>query len=347
MAMRKKTASPGFKMSRLLTGLSKVFIGKILFKKFHFIPHRPPMLVVELTNNCNLRCIMCEYPLMQRDGMNMDTQLAKKVLKECSEWGISRVGLSRLGEPLLHPDISEIIKFAKESGIRHVSMVCNAMLLTEEKAQKIIDSGLDLILFSIDAARKETFEKIRKGADYDKVVTNIERFIKMRNELSQEKPWIEVNICLMKENVDELPLIIEKWGQLVERVKICPVVPLEHTNDNLIVDAPTYNGKKKACDFLWTRMVVLSNGDVTVCCADKDGDMSVGNAQKSSLKELWNSDKIRRIREIHFSKKFEKLPLCKQCCMVDEDWFNAEKAIINKYEKEWKPFGILPSSFFS
>lgn len=345
--MQKKAASLSFKASRLLTGLSKVFVGKILFKKFHFIPRRPPMLVVELTNNCNLRCIMCEYPLMQRGGMNMDIQLAKKVLKECAEWGISRVGLSRLGEPLLHPDITEIIEFAKECGIRHVSMVCNAMLLTEEKAKTLIQSGLDLILFSIDAATKETFERIRKGSDYEQVITNIERFIKMRNELSREKPWVEVNICLMKDNIEEAPLIIKKWGPLVERVKICPVVPLEHTNDNLVVDAPTYTGRKKACDFLWTRMVVLSDGEVTVCCADKEGDLSVGNAEKSSLKELWNSEEIRRIRKIHFSKKFDELPLCKQCFMIDEDWFNAEKAVIDKYEKEWMPFGFLPSSFFS
>lgn len=343
----KKAASFSFKASRLLTGLSKVLVGKILYKKFHFIPHRPPLLIVEITNNCNLRCIMCEHPLMQRGKTNMDVNLAKKVLKECADWGISRVGLSRLGEPLLHPDIAEIIRFAKECGIRHVSMVCNGMLLNEKKAKEIISSGLDLILFSIDAAKKETFEGIRQGSNYDTVINNIERFIKIRNELSREKPWVEINICLMRNNIEEAPLIIEKWGSLVERVKICPVVPLEHTSDNLVVDAPNYNGKKKACDFLWTRLVVLSNGQVTVCCADKEGEMSVGNAKESSLKKLWNSEEIRRIRNIHFSKKFDKLPLCKQCCIIDETWFNAEKAVIDKYEKEWKPFGLLPSSFFS
>jgi MoaA/NifB/PqqE/SkfB family radical SAM enzyme len=276
----------------------------------------------------------------------MDVNLAKKVLKECAAMGVSRVVLSRLGEPLLHPEITGIIRFAKVCGIRNVSMVCNGMLLSEDKAREIIAAGLDLISFSVDAAKKETFEQIRPGSNFDTVIGNIDRFIEIRNDLSREKPWVEINVCLMRENVEEVPLIMEKWRPLVDRVKVWPVAPLPQTKDQLIFSI-LQGGEKKACDILWTRLVVLSNGEATVCCGDTEGILSIGNARHSTVKELWNSDKIRRIRSVHFRGEFHELPLCNSCFFIDKVWCNTEKAVIEKYEKGWKPLRFLPGSFFA
>lgn len=305
------------------------------------------MVVIEVTNHCNLECIMCEHPIMQRKKMFMELIVAKKILKECADLGVSRVILSRLGEPLLHPEIAEIISYAKECGIRTVSMVCNGTLLNDVKASEIISAGLDWISFSIDAAKKETFEKIRPGSNFEVIIGNMERFIEIRNNLNRKKPWVEIHVCLMKENIEEVSSILEKWRPLVNRIKVWPVAPLPQSSNQLIVDEPQQNGKKKACDFLWTRLVVLSNGQVTVCCGDREGTLSVGNAKNSSIKELWNSKKIRLIRQAHFQKTFDKLPVCKKCFLTDKTWWKKEKSFINKYEKEWKPLGFLPSSFFS
>jgi len=279
--------------------------------------------------------------------MFIDVDLAKKALKECADWGIPRVTLSRLGEPLLHPSLIEIIRYAKKVGIRNVSMVCNATLLTEERAREIILSGLDLISFSVDANSKETFEKIRPGSNFDDVVSNIKRFIMIRNNLSQKKPWVEINTCLMKESLGEVPFVIESWRPLVDRIKVWPVAPLPQSNNQLIVDCPNQNGEKKPCEILWTRLVILSNGQATVCCGDREGALSVGDLAKMSIRELWKSERIRLMRKIHFSKKFDDLPLCKQCFLTDKTWFKSEKEMIGKYGKEWKPLGIFPSSFFS
>jgi MoaA/NifB/PqqE/SkfB family radical SAM enzyme len=336
----------GFKNMWTLNVMVKVFLGKILFHKFHYVPKTPPSVVLELTNHCNLRCIMCEHPQMKRKKETMDFNLAKKIIKECADLGVIRVVLSRLGEPLLYPNIMEIIRFAKDCGIRYVSMVCNAMLLDEEKARELILSGLDLISFSIDAAKKETFERIRPNSNFDTVTGNIERFIDIRKNLARKKPWIEINVCLMKENTNEISLIKQRWKPLVERIKVWPVAPLPHTKDQLVFN--TLNGgEKKACDILWTRLVVLSNGEVTVCCSDTEGILSVGNANNSTIKDLWNSEGINCIRNIHFHKAFDTLPLCRKCFFIDKSWCDTEKAIMEKFEKNDRPLGFLPISFIA
>jgi radical SAM protein with 4Fe4S-binding SPASM domain len=60
-------------------------------------------------------------------------------------------------------------------------------------------------------------------------------------------------------------------------------------------------------------MAVLWNGDVTVCCGDIDGELSVGNVRDSTIEEIWNGAEIKKIRKAHFSKDFSSLPLCDRC----------------------------------
>ena len=116
---------------------------------------------------------MCEHSIMKREKKLIDLNLAKKIIKECSILGVKRIVLSRLGEPLLHPNLKEIIKFTKSNKIRNVSMVCNAMLLNDEKCKELIESGLDLISFSVDAAKKDKINiiavRIYNSDDYDNV----------------------------------------------------------------------------------------------------------------------------------------------------------------------------------
>lgn len=332
-----------FKDIQILSEITKVFLVKILFHKFHYIPRIPPIVIIELTNHCNLSCIMCEQPLMNRKKITMEPKLAKKIVKECAELRVPRVALSRLGEPLLHPEVVDIIRFAKRCGIRTVSMISNGMLLNEDKGREIISAGLDLISFSVDAAKKETLERIRPSSNFNTIISNIEKFIEIRNSLSQKKPIVEIYTTLMRENTNEIPEIVERWKPLADRVKIWPVAPLTQTKSQVVFNTPQKGGKK-ACDILWTRLVVLSNGETSVCCSDTEGKLSVGNAHNSTIKDLWNSEKIRRIRSIHFRKRFHELPLCDRCFFINKAWCRTEKACIKKFEKEWE---LSPSKFLT
>ena len=123
-------------------------------------------LIIEPTNTCNLRCTFCFVTegMTREDGF-MDFELFKKVIDESP--GLEHLCMHNWGEPLLHKDIFRMINYAKAAGIAWVVMNTNGTLLTDKIIQRIVDSGLDIIRFSIDGSA-ETFKKIR-GVELEKI----------------------------------------------------------------------------------------------------------------------------------------------------------------------------------
>ena len=110
---------------------------------------------------------MCPYPDMTREKVLMSMDLFKKIIDDATTNSIKEVCLNFYNEPLLDPLLFERIKYAKSKGLR-VMFNSNGCLLTEEKINALLDSGLDSITFSFDAATKETYEKTRVGGDFEK-----------------------------------------------------------------------------------------------------------------------------------------------------------------------------------
>src|SRR3989344_5215186 len=113
----------------------------------------------------------------------MDWNLFKKIIDEASEYKptFSSVKFNYRGETLLAKNLPEMIKYSKDKGVLDVQFNTNGSLLTEDLARKLIDSGLDGIIFSVDGANKETYEKIRRLGNYDNVYDKIIKFVELRN----------------------------------------------------------------------------------------------------------------------------------------------------------------------
>ena len=89
----------------------------------------------------------------------MKEELFKKIIKQIEELEVPSIKLNWRGEPLLNPKILEFIDLAKKAGVIEVSINTNATTLDEKKAEKLINSGLDQIIFSFDGGSKKTYEK--------------------------------------------------------------------------------------------------------------------------------------------------------------------------------------------
>jgi len=187
---------------------------------FEFLPGS--QIEIEITNDCNLKCIMCpRISRMNREIGCMDFDLFKKIINEIE---VSSIHFSGLGEPLLHPQIRDMFAYAKEKGLE-VGLWTNGLELTKELSEEIIDKGfLDYIIFGLDAATKETYAKI-KGVDaFDKAVENITRFLKLKKEKvtrmekdtpgwwGRVKPIVGIQILKMKENDAEIEQFMDKWN---------------------------------------------------------------------------------------------------------------------------------------
>lgn len=333
--IRDKLNKIKYRTKRLAIEGSKLFYDAVIYQGMHHIPTLPPFVVVETTNLCNFRCIMCDHISMVRKKIHMDISTYKKIIDDMASTGLKRLGLSRFGEPLLHPSITEMIRYSKGKGIKRVTMSSNGALLTEKLSEDIILSGLDDLSFSIDGSTKETFERIRVGGNFDKVVYNIERFLMIRKKLGANKPLVRINAVLMEENREEFSEIVKKWRPIADGVRVSPMASYGEIRAHSTIGDFRNDKKIRPCPQLWTRLVVLSNGEVTVCCADYEGKLSVGNIKNHNIKELWQSNGIKKIRDINFRRSFDELPICKSCVGISKDWIKIVKNTLLKYDGAW------------
>lgn len=144
----------------------------------------PQVIYLETVNHCNARCIMCPHKYMQRPKGIMSSRIFETALQSISQINLNKISLfmHKEGEPLLDPNIIERIQYAKRklTGFKELGINTNAMLLTLELSEKLLNSGLDTIYFSVDGASPETYNKIRINLDYDTVETNLKYFFALK-----------------------------------------------------------------------------------------------------------------------------------------------------------------------
>ena len=183
---------------------------------------RPWKVFIEVALSCNLRCIICTHNKMNFGGIMEDEVFdqIKPILSYARV--IHEVGY---GEPLIDKKFLEKLGYLKKLGA-YVDIYSNGTLLDEQISEQLVKLQLDQITFSIDAGTKETFETIRSGANYSKVLDNIKTLHQIRKRMGRKKPFLRVNYVGMRRNIEELPLAIKTFGEIgVKEVVLSDMVP--------------------------------------------------------------------------------------------------------------------------
>jgi len=271
----------------------------------------PASLGIEVTNSCNLKCVMCHREVMTRKIGFMDFDLFKECARQGIETGVKMIVPFNYGESLLHPKLIDMVEYAKSlSKETLVKINTNGMLLTKEYAKGLVGAGIDEVTFSLEGCTKESHEKIALGSNYEKVLTNLMNLIDMKQE--NGRPLIRVCMVRMEETASKMKQFIRKWGPLVDNIAIHDVNTGYGTlKDRRVEKRPLE--RKVPCRELWLKLQVLWNGDVTVCCIDYDGKLRIGRVPDNSLSELWFGSKLQTMREIHRAREFERIPICNKC----------------------------------
>lgn len=285
-----------------------------LFPKLYIVSKFPTCLNIEITNACNLKCIMCYNNDVTVEKGIMDLKLYKKIIDEGSKHNLNSIKLSWRGEPLLNKNIVEMIKYAKEKNILEVSFNTNGLLLTEELSNQLIDSKLDMILFSVDGATKESYEKIRLGGDYNKMVHNIMQFLEIKRKKKAKLPYTRIQFVKMEENVNDVDLLLEKWEGLVDKVLIYPSLPYKFDADAL-KDFKILG--RKPCEQLWKRLSITWDGKVSMCCIDWEPAVVLGNVNNDTIYSLWHGELLTKIRKFHKKKRLNNIIVCTDCSSLD------------------------------
>lgn len=161
-------------------------------------------LYIEPTNACNLNCRTCVRHSWDEPTGMMDMEIFRNLIGDLSAVpSLQKVSFWGIGEPLLHPDIVEMVALAKQLGVE-TQMITNAMLLDRKKAEGLIDAGLDSIVVSVDGTTIESNADIRSGADLGLVKQNIMQLRELQNIKQCFNPVIGIEFVLMRQNLGEL-----------------------------------------------------------------------------------------------------------------------------------------------
>lgn len=305
------------------------------------LPLEIPLCVsIEPTNLCNFKCVMCfhgnnEYAEAAKPLKNMSMECFHKVIDELKSWiqkeekKIKLIKLYSLGEPLIHPDICEMVRLLKEANVcQQIEITTNASLLSKEVAEKLVDYGLDIFRASIYAVRKEhnayitkskiepqdIFEKIKylkeyrekKGVSYPKI------YAKMIDTFSEENKEFE---CLYHEVADIVA--IDKLFQLTSGENDAYENFYNDRADTVhkkSMETNLYGERdRKACRYPFTHMTIRNDGSVIVCCADWLKETKIGNIHKQSLKDIWESKTLYEFRCNMLKTKGLNIDVCRKC----------------------------------
>lgn len=283
----------------------------------------PMFLHVELSQICNLRCPMCTHgiPDIRKKYITRDRlgwEMYERLILEGEEHGCPSMSPQGIDEPLLTMDLERYIRFAADHGYLDIMMNTNATLLTEERARTLLDSGLTRLRFSLDAATKETYEKVRLGAKYEATHKNIETFLELKRKGGYDLPVIGVNFCKTRMNEHEEEAFIKKWEHVVDMVTIQEFIPPDTEGDysafypsqSKLREEMTFEFK---CVQPWQRVVIRNTGEVCPCCAMFSNDLALGNVREHSVAELWQGPKMRELREIHKAGEYARNEVCLKC----------------------------------
>jgi radical SAM protein with 4Fe4S-binding SPASM domain len=291
-------------------------MGRLLldYQRRRDVVASPPIRMwVESSSHCNLRCPMCHNRDMPADRKgHMDFDLFRKIVDEARGF-VNDIYLHHRGEPLLNPRIFDMIRYAREAGIK-TRFHTNGALLDEEKAVRLLAAAPDLVSFSIDGFYKEGYERVRVGATFENTVENVLRLLALRKRAGAAKPYVVVERIRFRapESAERGQAVVE----LAERFRAAGVDEVIEKEEYVWAtpSAPDLAVPRRgaACTFPWYAMVILWDGTVTPCPQDYNGELRMGDAKTSSLREIWNGPAYRELRR-QMATDVGALRLCRKC----------------------------------
>lgn len=273
-------------------------------------PDFPDHVYVELTNLCNARCTICATPAMQRPRKFMSRELFRKLAAECGRRRARKLLPFLHGESLLVPGVLDYFRDARIlAPDTHINLTTNGSRLDEEISRAILEERLvDSIIVSIDGGDKETFEGIRLGLSYEEVHGNVTHFLRMRREMGLSEPSVSIAMVTVDENKHTRDRLREVWKD-ADDVRFSVYFNWGGRLDN----RPRTSHKVNFCERLYHYITILVDGRVALCCFDSEGEYAVGDANASTIHEIWNSADFRTRRGQLYRRDFDQLKICGNC----------------------------------
>jgi radical SAM protein with 4Fe4S-binding SPASM domain len=284
----------------------------------------PDEIQIEPIMGCNLKCPMCPVPdapaaMNGRTPVLMKLDTYRRILGQIADRP-RFVLLTVFGEPLLHPQIVEFIRLAKNDR-HHVALITNGTTLSPEMADNLMDAGLNVLTISMDGLTKDTFESLRVRGSHDVVVGNL-RALAAQNAERGYPLRIEINYVVSKRNESEVEGFFREFSPLVHRINFNPVgdhggqfdLPLtlaRDSGDPRVISRGSTAVTRLPCVHLWRGLAISAEGRIMLCCNDFKHESALPRVDERPLLDVWQTE-LERIRSDHVAGRFEAEP-CRSC----------------------------------
>ena len=299
--------------------LFKVFnlILNIFEKKYKISTPRslPLYLKIEPTPLCQLRCPGCRqsigsYKKHFRKDMKISLDDFKRIVNPLRR-GLLGISLSNHGEPLLHENISSLIAYAHKMNIA-VSFPSNlSMKLDKSSINKLVKSGLDSILVSLDGASDETYSKYRVGGKFSLVLNNVRSISDAKRKYNIKRPKIIWKFVIFDHNEHEIEIVKRKYKEY--GFDDYELVPDNRSNANIKerqFHKASLRNSGQGCIWLWHAMIIGWDGEVSPCCTHQC--FNIGNAITGNARVIWRSEAYKALRQ-GFTTNDRMNSICKKC----------------------------------
>ena len=274
---------------------------------------RHPEVRYEVTDHCNAECIMCPRDLHKNARPHGIMSLAKykTSIDEVVELGCKQVVLTGFGEPMIDKTLEQKVEYAKSKGLRSY-IISNASLLTRKRSERLIKAGLDELRLSYYGMRKEGYERVMVGLNFDVTMKNMADFLELREELGSKKPRLEINWLVLPENEADTEPFREYWEPRADAIEIWK--PHNFGDGRSYRERYDDVAMKNTCGRPENGPLQIQwDGEVIPCCYDYNNQIVLGNAFQQPVLDILNGEKYRLLRLSHREKKFSLFPYCDQC----------------------------------
>lgn len=282
----------------------------------------PPIVHVETTNICNLRCIHCPHSdvkaaIPDYRAQTIEMPLWRRIVDEVAQHKAA-LRLTPDGEPMLLKTFVEQVQYAQDAGIDTLAFNTNGMFLEGEKAAVLLrDTPMKVsVEVSLDGFYRDTYERIRVRGDLRRIMRNIMAFLVERDRLRRDNVKVMVSIVQQPEVSDEeLAVFNTFWSQIADKVIIRNYVDTKGLTPKKNIEERQVE-ERWPCLVVFTRLVVTWDGRVRFCPDDWQKATTLTTLEEAgSLQAIWLSEKFQALRQSHLDGTFSH-PTCASCT----DW---------------------------
>jgi len=266
----------------------------------------PEVYQIELSSACNFNCVMCpreKFGRVYKEAF-FDIELLASMIRRGDLDGSYFLEFQMSGEPLLHPQFNAVVELVKrELPKLKLGMSTNGYFINRNmKGLRL----LDYITISVDSLDNEEYAEIRVNGDVERLRSNI---VGLLGGIDLTKTVVDLQLVELPGYEERLKRVIHEFGDKINgRVRTVPDCFL-----TLFEDADVYPVKRTPCLNPWLSVSVQSNGNVVPCCFSFGDDIILGNLNNNSLREIWNGDKIKELRQQHTDGTYASI--CSKCYM--------------------------------